>query len=144
MPYPIKQHELQRSVLIAFIVIGKTLIKDHSKLNRNLKEAFAPVNNILRASNSEEMCIAAFEGVLNMKSEEFRKELLAAAKADADLFAGDAPQFDDIIMRCLRYRGAGESRWEYPVWSRFAECPHRVGKHRGTDDLPFADGALAL
>ena len=31
--------------------------------------------------------------------------LLAAVKADVDRFVGDAPQFDDITMLCLEYRG---------------------------------------
>ena len=33
------------------------------------------------------------------------KELLAAVKADVDAFAGGAPQFDDITMLCLHYKG---------------------------------------
>ncbi len=33
------------------------------------------------------------------------KEILENLKKEIDLFAGDAPQFDDITMLCLRYRG---------------------------------------
>ena len=43
-----------------FMVIGKTLIKDHTGLHDDLGEVFTEVNNILCASNSEEMFITAF------------------------------------------------------------------------------------
>ena len=55
-----------------FMVIGKTLIKDHTGLHSDLGEVFTEVNNILCASNSEEMFITAFEGVLNLKTGELR------------------------------------------------------------------------
>lgn len=55
-----------------FMVIGKTLIKDHTGLHNDLGEVFSEVNNILCASNSEEMFITAFEGVLNLKTGELR------------------------------------------------------------------------
>lgn len=55
-----------------FMVIGKTLIKDHTELHDDLGEVFTEVNNILCASNSEEMFITAFEGVLNLKTGELR------------------------------------------------------------------------
>ncbi len=55
-----------------FMVIGKTLIKDHTGINNDLGEVFTKVNNILCASNSEEMFITAFEGVLNLKTGELR------------------------------------------------------------------------
>ncbi|MCD7981470.1 MAG: SpoIIE family protein phosphatase [Clostridiales bacterium] len=35
------------------------------------------------------------------------EELCAAVKADVDLFVGDAPQFDDITMLALKYKGDG-------------------------------------
>ena len=53
-----------------FMVIGKTLIKDHTKPGRDLGDVFTQVNNILCASNSEEMFITAFEGVLDLKTGE--------------------------------------------------------------------------
>ena len=55
-----------------FMVIGKTLIKDHTGMHDDLGEVFTEVNNILCASNSEEMFITAFEGVLNLKTGELR------------------------------------------------------------------------
>lgn len=173
-----------------FMVIGKTLIKDHTKPGRDLGEVFTEVNNLLCESNSEGMFITAFEGVLDLVTGEFffvnagheipfvyRKggafgpykikagfvlagmegipykcgsmqlevgdkifqytdgvteamnkanelygmdrlqkvlcantelapsELLPKIKADIDAFVGDAPQFDDITMLCLEYKG---------------------------------------
>ncbi len=54
-----------------FMVIGKTLIKDHTVPGSDLTEVFAEVNNILCDSNSEGLFITAFEGVLNLETGEF-------------------------------------------------------------------------
>lgn len=176
-----------------FMVIGKTLIKDHTGLHADLGEVFTEVNNILCASNSEEMFITAFEGVLNLETGELRyvnaghetpficrgngvyepfkvkagfvlagmegiryksgsvqlnpgdkifqysdgvpeatnrkneqygmerlekvlaqnnkktpDELLPAVKADVDKFVGEAEQFDDITMLCIRFNGKNQ------------------------------------
>ena len=173
-----------------FMVIGKTLIKDHTQPGKSLGEVFTDVNNMLCDSNSEGLFITAFEGVLDLVTGEFRyvnagheppylckqgesfeaykikagfvlagmedlryredslqlspgdriflytdgvteatdganqlygserlhrvlnanldagpEALLPAVKADVDQFVGDAPQFDDITMLCLAYRG---------------------------------------
>ncbi len=55
-----------------FMVIGKTLIKDHTTPGKDLGEVFTEVNELLIEANSEEMFITAFVGVLNLKSGEFR------------------------------------------------------------------------
>lgn len=54
-----------------FMVIGKTLIKDHTQPGRNLGEVFTKVNDLLCESNSEGLFITAFEGVLDLVSGEF-------------------------------------------------------------------------
>ena len=54
-----------------FMVIGKTLIKDHSNPGRDLGEVFSRVNNLLCESNSEGLFITAFEGVLDLVTGEF-------------------------------------------------------------------------
>ena len=54
-----------------FMVIGKTLIKDHTQPGRNLGEVFTEVNDLLCESNSEGLFITAFEGVLNLETGEF-------------------------------------------------------------------------
>lgn len=180
-----------------FMVIGKTLIKDHTVPGTDLGEVFTRVNELLCESNSEEMFITAFEGVLDLVTGEFiyvnaghempficraggdyeahkikagfvlagmegiryragsttlapgdrifqytdgvteatnannelygmerlekvlnsnrdktPSQLLPAVKADIDLFAGEAPQFDDITMLCLEYKSAMEDRDE--------------------------------
>ncbi len=173
-----------------FMVIGKTLIKDHTQPGRDLGTVFSEVNNLLCEANSEGMFITAFEGVLdlasgelnfvnaghelpficrnkgsfepykirpgfvlagmedmrfqagslvlepgdklfqytdgvteatNAKSELYGMDRLKAVldrnrtktpacilpevKRDIDMFVGSAPQFDDITMICLEYRG---------------------------------------
>lgn len=55
-----------------FMVIGKTLIKDHTVPGRNLGEVFSEVNNLLCESNDNGMFITAFEGVLDLVTGEFR------------------------------------------------------------------------
>ncbi len=55
-----------------FMVIGKTLIKDHTSPDEDLGEVFSKVNNLLCESNSEGLFITAFEGVLNLETGEFR------------------------------------------------------------------------
>jgi len=54
-----------------FMVIGKTLIKDHTVPGLDLGSVFSTVNNLLCESNSEELFITAFEGVLDLKTGEF-------------------------------------------------------------------------
>ncbi|MBP5670983.1 MAG: SpoIIE family protein phosphatase, partial [Victivallales bacterium] len=55
-----------------FMVIGKTLIKDHTEPGSDLGSVFSEVNNMLCESNSEGLFITAFEGVLDLKTGEFR------------------------------------------------------------------------
>lgn len=54
-----------------FMVIGKTLIKDHTTPGRDLGEVFSTVNNLLCEANSEGLFITAFEGVLDLVTGEF-------------------------------------------------------------------------
>ncbi len=55
-----------------FMVIGKTLIKDHTGANEDLGDVFTKVNELLCESNSEGLFITAFEGVLDLRTGEFR------------------------------------------------------------------------
>lgn len=54
-----------------FMVIGKTLIKDHTKPGSTLDQVFSDVNNLLCDSNSEDLFITAFEGVLDLETGRF-------------------------------------------------------------------------
>lgn len=54
-----------------FMVIAKTLIKDHTTPDRDLGEVFTKVNNLLCESNSEGLFVTAFEGVLDLVTGEF-------------------------------------------------------------------------
>lgn len=54
-----------------FMVIGKTLIKDHTKPGVDLGDVFTEVNELLCKSNSEGLFITAFEGVLDLVTGEF-------------------------------------------------------------------------
>ncbi|MBQ0041682.1 MAG: PP2C family protein-serine/threonine phosphatase [Clostridiales bacterium] len=55
-----------------FMVIGKTLIKDHTTPGVDLGDVFTEVNDLLCQSNSEGLFITAFEGVLDLVTGEFR------------------------------------------------------------------------
>lgn len=54
-----------------FMVIGKTLINDHTTPQRDLGNVFSVVNNLLCEANSEGLFITAFEGVLDLVTGEF-------------------------------------------------------------------------
>ncbi len=54
-----------------FMVIGKTLIKDHTDNAEDLGRVFSKVNDMLCESNSEGLFITAFEGVLDLVSGQF-------------------------------------------------------------------------
>lgn len=54
-----------------FMVIGKTLIKDHTTPGVLPNQIFEEVNNLLCQSNSENLFITAFEGILNLETGEF-------------------------------------------------------------------------
>lgn len=54
-----------------FMVIGKTLIKDHTQSGTELGETFTNVNRMLCESNSEGLFITAFEGILDLVTGEF-------------------------------------------------------------------------
>lgn len=173
-----------------FMVIAKTLLKDHTEPESDLGEVFTEVNRLLCESNSEGLFVTAFEGVLDLSSGEFRfvnaghetpyicrrgenfepynvqlgfvlagmddmkytsggfvmreddkiflytdgvteatdignglygkqrlgkilsecggmlpQEIIRTVKDDINDFTGDAPQFDDITMLCLKYNG---------------------------------------
>ena len=55
-----------------FMVIGKTLIKDHTVSGIDPAEVFMKVNNLLCESNGEGLFITAFLGVLDLVTGEFR------------------------------------------------------------------------
>ena len=54
-----------------FMVIAKTLIKDHTLPDWDLGDVFTTVNRILCESNSEGLFVTAFEGVLDLATGEF-------------------------------------------------------------------------
>ncbi len=54
-----------------FMVIAKTLIKDHTTPGRDLGDVFTKVNELLCDSNSGELFVTAFEGVLDLVTGEF-------------------------------------------------------------------------
>ena len=55
-----------------FMVIGKTLIKDHTTKGADLGAVFSEVNELLCESNSEGLFITAFMGVLDLVTGELR------------------------------------------------------------------------
>lgn len=55
-----------------FMVIGKTLIKDHTLPGADLGEVFTTVNRMLCEANGAGLFITAFEGVLDLATGEFR------------------------------------------------------------------------
>ncbi|MCC8100704.1 MAG: PP2C family protein-serine/threonine phosphatase [Clostridiales bacterium] len=99
-----------------FMVIGKTLIKDHTQPGISLGSVFVSVNNLLCDSNSEGMFITAFEGVLDLMTGEF-----------AYVNAGH-----EIPYLCRK----GETFEPYKVRAGFVLA--------GMEDIPYREGKLTL
>ncbi len=93
-----------------FMVIGKTLIKDHTTSGRDLGSVFSEVNNLLCESNSEGLFITAFEGVLDLETGEFNyvnagHEMPYICKAGGDFEAYKIkPGFVLAGMEDMKYR----------------------------------------
>lgn len=93
-----------------FMVIGKTLIKDHTTPGRDLGKVFTEVNNLLCEANSEGLFITAFEGVLDLVTGEFTyvnagHEMPFICKADGDFVAHKIrAAFVLAGMEDMRYR----------------------------------------
>lgn len=51
-----------------FMVIGKTLLKDHTQPGEDLGKIFSDVNDMLCQSNSEQLFITAYEAILDLKT----------------------------------------------------------------------------
>ena len=94
-----------------FMVIGKTLIKDHTKPGCDLGKVFSEVNNLLCEGNSEGLFITAFEGVLDLVTGEFNfvnagHEMPFVCKAGGDFEVHKVrPGFVLAGMEDMRYRG---------------------------------------
>lgn len=99
-----------------FMVIGKTLIKDHTVPGRELTDVFYEVNNILCESNSEGLFITAFEGVLDLVTGEF-----------VYVNAGHETPF---------ISHAGGAFEEYPIKAGFVLA--------GMEDMKFKGGSVML
>ncbi|MCD8012826.1 MAG: PP2C family protein-serine/threonine phosphatase [Lachnospiraceae bacterium] len=99
-----------------FMVIGKTLIKDHTQPGISPGTVFTSVNNLLCDSNSEGMFITAFEGVLDLATGEF-----------AYVNAGH-----EVPYLCRK----GEIFEPYKVRAGFVLA--------GMEDIPYRDGKLTL
>lgn len=100
-----------------FMVIGKTLIKDHTTPGTDLGKVFSDVNNLLCEANSEGLFITAFEGVLDLVTGEFNfvnagHEMPYICKAGGDFEPYKLrPGFVLAGMEDMKYR-AGSMQFE--------------------------------
>ncbi|MBQ9347427.1 MAG: SpoIIE family protein phosphatase [Oscillibacter sp.] len=71
-------------------------------------EIYLYTDGVTEANNAEEAMFgeARLAASLNGVPDDDARVLCDRVKADVDGFVGDAPQFDDITMVCLRYLGA--------------------------------------
>jgi len=94
-----------------FMVIGKTLIKDHTQTGKDLGSVFTTVNNMLCDANSEGLFITAFEGVIDLVTGEFNfvnagHEMPCICKANGSYEAYKTkPGFVLAGMEDMRYKG---------------------------------------
>lgn len=100
-----------------FMVIGKTLIKDHTAPGCDLGKVFSDVNDLLCEANSEGLFITAFEGVLDLKTGLFQyvnagHEMPFICKADGEFEPYKIrPGFVLAGMEGMRYT-AGSMQFE--------------------------------
>lgn len=68
---------------------------------------FTYTDGVTEATNSNEELYGEQRllDILNRSADHSMEELCKAVKADVDEFVGDAPQFDDITMLAVRYKG---------------------------------------
>ena len=131
-----------------FMVIGKTLINDHTVPGKDLGEVFAEVNNMLCESNSEGLFITAFEGVLDLATGEFYfvnagHEMPFILKAGGEFEPFKIrPGFVLAGMENMKYRagsitlGAGDKIFQYT--DGVTEATNSENKLYGMDRLKAA------
>ncbi len=131
-----------------FMVIGKTLINDHTVPGKDLGEVFAEVNNMLCESNSEGLFITAFEGVLDLATGEFNfvnagHEMPFILKAGGEFESYKIrPGFVLAGMENMKYRagsitlGAGDKIFQYT--DGVTEATNSENKLYGMDRLKAA------
>lgn len=75
---------------------------------------FLYTDGVVEATNAEEELYGTERMVkaLNKTIDVSTDQTLAILKADIDEFVGEAPQFDDITMLCLNYKGTGNKPQE--------------------------------
>ena len=115
-----------------FMVIGKTLIKDHTTPGRDLGQVFTEVNNLLCESNSEEMFITAFEGVLDLVTGEF---VYVNAGHEMPFISKAGGNFEPYKIRAA-FVLAGMEDMKYRAGSMMLEPGDRIFQY--TDGVPEA------
>ena len=71
---------------------------------------FQYTDGVTEATNVENQLygMERLEQVLNRVKDRIPSEILPEVKKDIDAFVGEAPQFDDITMLCVEYKGEDE------------------------------------
>lgn len=74
-------------------------------------EIFLYTDGVTEATNAENALYGEDRllNILNAKEYKDMEEVCKTVKADVDAFVGDAPQFDDITMVALRFRGLSQA-----------------------------------
>jgi sigma-B regulation protein RsbU (phosphoserine phosphatase) len=72
---------------------------------------FVYTDGVAEATNAENKLygVERMLDALNLAPDASPAEALAAVKRSVDEFVGDAPQFDDITMLCLKYNGPNQA-----------------------------------
>lgn len=118
-----------------FMVIGKTLIKDHTQPGRDLGDVFTKVNNLLCESNSEELFITAFEGVLDLETGHF---VFVNAGHELPFIAKKGKEFKPYQVR-RAFVLAGMEDIRYKAGEMYLEPGDRIFQY--TDGIPEATDA---
>lgn len=128
-----------------FMVIGKTLIKDHTQPGISLGSVFSDVNNLLCDSNSEGMFITAFEGVLDLATGEFtyvnagHEIPYVCRKGECFEAYKVSPGFVLAGMEDMRYK---EGRMQLAVGDRIFLYTDGVPEATNADNEMYGSGRL--
>lgn len=100
MPYPVKPGFVLAGMEGICYQAGSVKLEPGDKL-------FQYTDGVTEATNEgcELYGMERLAEILGRNAHKTPAELLSAVKKDVDSFVGEAPQFDDITMLCLEYRG---------------------------------------
>ncbi|MCR5293181.1 MAG: SpoIIE family protein phosphatase, partial [Eubacterium sp.] len=91
-----------------FMMVSKILVQNYAMMGLSPKEVLEATNLQICANNPDELFgTDRMIEALNISGGDSPKDILGVVRAAVDDFVKEAPQFDDLTMLCLEYKGNG-------------------------------------